>query len=398
MSLAHGTEYLAIPGPSVMPDRVMRAMHRAAPNIYEGALVDMVAGLVPDLQAVARTSGKVAMYIANGHGVWEAALSNIVAPEDKIVVLANGRFGHGWADMAQGLGCEVEVLDFGRSGPVDPEALAPVLAADKGSRIKAVLVCHTDTASTARNDIAAVRQELDRAGHPALLAADCIASLACDRFEMDAWGADLMISACQKGLMVPPGMGFVFFNDRAAEVRAAMPRVSRYWDWSPRAEPEAFWQYWNGTAPTHHLYGLREALNMIGEEGLENVWARHATLSRAIWAAVEAWGETGPIRLNVAEPAQRSHAVTSVFLGNGQGEALRKWTEAKTGVTLGIGLGMETEADPHGTDYLRIGHMGHVNAHMVLGVLGAMQSGLRALGIPHGSGALDAATEVIAGA
>lgn len=398
MSLSNGREYLAIPGPSVMPDRVLRAMHRASPNIYEGALPEMVAGMIPDLKAVARTTHNVAIYIANGHATWEAALSNVVAEGDKVLVMANGRFGHGWAEMARGLGCEVEVLDFGRSGPVDPEALATPLQADSEQRIKAVLVCQTDTASTATNDIAAIRQVIDRVGHPALFAVDCIASLGCDRFEMDAWGVDVMISASQKGLMTPPGLGFLFFNDRAAQVRQRMPRVSRYWDWAPRSAPELFYQYWSGTAPTHHLYGLREALDMIAEEGLEKIWARHETLARAVWAATDVWGQEGPLRLNVAQPSHRSHAVTSLAIGAPNGTRLRHWTEKNTGVTLGIGLGMETEEDPHSTGFFRIGHMGHVNAHMVLGVLGSIDAGLKALRIPHGRGALEAASEVISAA
>ena len=398
MSLSNGREYLAIPGPSVMPDRVLRAMHRASPNIYEGALPEMVAGMIPDLKAVARTTHNVAIYIANGHATWEAALSNVVAEGDKVLVMANGRFGHGWAEMARGLGCEVEVLDFGRSGPVDPEALVTPLQADSEQRIKAVLVCHTDTASTATNDIAAIRQVIDRVGHPALFAVDCIASLGCDRFEMDAWGVDVMISASQKGLMTPPGLGFVFFNDRAAQVRQRMPRVSRYWDWVPRSAPELFYQYWSGTAPTHHLYGLREALDMIAEEGLEKIWARHETLARAVWAATDVWGQEGPLRLNVSEPSHRSHAVTSLAIGAPNGTRLRHWTEKNTGVTLGIGLGMETEEDPHSSGFFRIGHMGHVNAHMVLGVLGSIDAGLKALRIPHGRGALEAASEVISAA
>ena len=398
MSLSNGREYLAIPGPSVMPDRVLRAMHRASPNIYDGALPEMVAGMIPDLKAVARTTHNVAIYIANGHATWEAALSNVVAEGDKVLVMANGRFGHGWAEMARGLGCEVEVLDFGRSGPVDPEALVTPLQADSEQRIKAVLVCHTDTASTATNNIAAIRQVIDRVGHPALFAVDCIASLGCDRFEMDAWGVDVMISASQKGLMTPPGLGFLFFNDRAAQVRQRMPRVSRYWDWVPRSAPELFYQYWSGTAPTHHLYGLREALDMIAEEGLEKIWARHETLARAVWAATDVWGQEGPLRLNVAQPSHRSHAVTSLAIGAPNGTRLRHWTEKNTGVTLGIGLGMETEEDPHSTGFFRIGHMGHVNAHMVLGVLGSIDAGLKALRIPHGRGALEAASEVISAA
>jgi len=396
MSLANGRPYLAIPGPSVMPDAVLNAMHAASPNIYEGALPEMVAGLIPDLRAVARTSGDVAIYIANGHGAWEAALANTVAPGEKVLIPATGRFGFGWGEMAEGLGIEVEMLDFGRQTPIDPDAVAAALRADTGQKIKAVLAVHVDTSSSLRNDIAALRQVLDDVGHPALLMADCIASLVCDRFEMDAWGADVTLTGSQKGLMVPPGLGFVFFNARAAAQRAAMPRVSRYWDWAPRADPQAFYQYSCGTAPTHHLLGLRAALDLIHAEGLEAIWTRHATLARAIWAAAEAWGTSGPLRLNVADPAHRSHAVTALRLGAPFGARLRAWTESQAGVTLGIGLGMSEPDDPNGTGFFRFGHMGHVNAHMVLGLLGTVEAGLAAQNIPFGPGALSAAAKVIA--
>ncbi len=396
MSLAKGRPYLAIPGPSVMPDAVLQAMHRASPNIYEGELVDMVAGLVPDLKRVARTEGHVAIYIANGHGTWEAALANTVALGEKVLVCATGRFGHGWAEMAEGMGIDVEILDFGRTAPIDPERLRARLAQDAGGTIKAVLTVHVDTSSSIRSDIAACRQALDAVGHGALLMADCIASLACDRFEMDAWGADIMITASQKGLMVPPGLGFVFFNDRADAVRRAMPRVSRYWDWSPRANPEMFYQYFGGTAPTHHLYGLRAALDLIHEEGMEAVWTRHATLARAIWAAVEVWGQGGPLRLNVADPLERSHAVTAMRIGAPHGARLREWTDRQAGVTLGIGLGMSEEGDPKGTGFFRFGHMGHVNAHMVLGLLGVVEAGLAGIGVPHDAGGVAAAARVVA--
>ena len=226
--------------------------------------------------------------------------------------------------------------------------------------------------------------------------ADCIASMGCDRFEMDAWGVDVAVAASQKGFMVPPGLGFVFFNPRAAEARAAVPRVSRYWDWRLRAEPEMFYQYFGGTAPTHHIYGLRAALDMIHAERIEAVWARHERLAKAIWSACEIWGQAGGLRLNVADRAHRSHAVTSLALDAPDGTRLRQWLEANAGVTLGIGLGMGTEEDPKGDGYFRIGHMGHVNAHMVLGVLAAMEAGLSALDIPHGSGAVEAAAATLA--
>lgn len=396
MTDAGGRPYRAIPGPSVVPDAVLRAMHRAAPNIYEGEIVDLTAGLIPDLKRVARTEGNVAIYIANGHGAWEAALANTVAPGERVLVVATGRFGHGWAEVAQARGLEVELIDCGTRTPADPARVEAALRADTERRIKAVLATHVDTASSLRNDIAGLRRAIDAAGHPALLMADCIASLGCDRFEMDAWGADVAVAASQKGLMLPPGLGFVFFNDRAADARARLSVVSKYWDWGPRAAPERFYQYFGGTAPTHHLYGLRAALDIIHAEGVEAVWDRHERMARAIWAACEAWGQGGALRLNIADPAHRSRAVTALALNPPDATRLRGWMEQHTGVTLGIGLGMESAADPGADGAFRIGHMGHLNAHMVLGVLGAMEAGMQALDIAHGTGALAAAARVVA--
>lgn len=395
-NLSAGRSYLAIPGPSVIPDAVLQAMHRAAPNIYAGELPDMMPRLVEDLRRVARTQHHVAIYIGNGHATWEAALANVVAPDDKVLVAATGQFAHGWADMANGLGAETDVIDFGTSAPLDPVRLAEALKADTTHQIKAVLAVHVDTSTSLRNDILATRRAMDDAGHPALLMVDCIASLGCDVFEMDAWGVDVMVAGCQKGLMVPPGIGFVFFNDKAAEVRAAMPRVSRYWDWTPRANPDLFYQYWNGTAPTHHVYGLRQALDMIHAEGVENIWQRHAILARAIWAACEAWSSAGSLRLNVANAGHRSHAVTSIRLDSPQATALREWTQNELGLTLGIGLGMAPPGDPAWHGFFRLGHMGHVNGHMIMGLLGGIEAGLTSLGIEHGAGALDAAASAIA--
>lgn len=388
---ANGLPYLAIPGPSVMPDRVLRAMHRAAPNIYTGQLHEMTHGLIPDLKALVDTDANAAIYIANGHGTWEAALSNVVGEGDTVLVLATGRFCIGWGEMAAGLGAVVETLDFGQTAALDAGRVEEALRADRDGRIKAVLMVHVDTSTGVRNDVPAVRAAIDAAGHDALLMVDGIASFGCDEFHMDAWGADVAISASQKGLMTPPGLGFVWFNDKADAVRGAMPRVSRYWDWRPRVNVTEYWMYFDGTAPTHHLYGLREALDMIAEEGLPNVWARHDGLAHAIWAACDAWGQGGPLALNVPDPNERSRAITSVRMEAGQGDALRAWVEQTAGVTLGIGLGR----DP-ASAYFRIGHMGHVNAQMVLGVLSSIDAGLKALGIPHGSGALEAATGVIA--
>ncbi len=391
-----GRAYLAIPGPSVMPDRVLAAMHKASPNIYEGELIDMVQTLWPDLRELAGTSHSIAAYIANGHGTWEAANTNLFSRGDQALVLATGVFGLGWANSVRGLGVEVDVLDFGRSQPPEWSRVEAALRAEPN--YKAVLVTHVDTATTVKTDIATLRQVMDVVGHQALLAVDCVASMGCDKFLMDEWGVDVTVAASQKGLMTPPGMGFVWFSDRAERRCQTSDLRTPYWNWGPRARAEEFWQLWYGTAPTHHLFGLREALTMIlREEGLPQVWARHTTLARSVWAAFDGWASGNPaIALNVTDPAARGHSVTAARFGKPDATRLRRWTEGQAGVTLGIGLGMSTPDDPLAEGALRVAHMGHVNAHMTLGALAVMQSGLQALGIAHGDG-IAAATRVVAG-
>jgi alanine-glyoxylate transaminase / serine-glyoxylate transaminase / serine-pyruvate transaminase len=392
MSLSRGRDLLAIPGPSVIPDRVLRAMHRPAPNIYEGELVALTDTARRDLCRVAGTAGTVAIYIGNGHAGWEAVISNLLAPGDRALVLATGRFGLGWAATARQMGVEVEVIDFGSRAAVDPARVEQRLRADRGATIRAVLAVQVDTATSVLNDVAAIRAAIDAAGHPALLAVDAIACLGCDRLEMDAWGADVLVAACQKGLMTPPGLAFTFQNGRAMERRLSCP--SPYWSWGPRVAPEAYYQLFCGTAPTHHLYGLREALDMILEEGLEAVWRRHGCFARAVWAAAERWGAAGSLEPNIADPAERSHAVTTIRTAPGDATRLRRWCAEVAGLTLGIGLaieGMDTDS------VFRIGHMGHLNPPMLLGALATIDAGLVALGIPHGEGALPAASAVIAG-
>ena len=289
------------------------------------------------------------------------------------------------------------MLGFVRCGTIDLDQVNARLQADQAHQIKAVMAVHVDTSSSVRNDIAALRDLLKAQDHPALLMADCIASLGCERFEMDDWGVDVMVTGSQKGLMVPPGMAFVFFNDRAEEVRGRLPRVSRYWDWRTRAHATEFYQYHGGTAPTHHLYGLRTALDMIHEEGIEQVWRRHATLARAVWAACEAWEAEGSLRLNIEDRDLRSHAVTALRLQSPHATELRNWVQENLGLTLGIGLGMAAPGEPAWHGFFRLGHMGHVNGHMIMGMLGGIEAGLSALKIDHGPGALEAAARVIGG-
>jgi alanine-glyoxylate transaminase/serine-glyoxylate transaminase/serine-pyruvate transaminase len=380
------------------PERVLRAMHRPSPNIYHGELVDLTHSLIPDLKAVARTEGHATIYIGNGHAAWEACLANTHARGDLVLVPRTGSFADGWATMAQGLGLRVEMMDFGDRSPVDAAAVGQRLREDEGHEIRSVLLVHVDTSSSVRSDVLALRREMDAAGHPALLQADCIASMGCDRFEMDAWGVDVAITGCQKGLMTPPGMAFVFYNAKADRARDRSDLATGYWDWRPRTNPKVYFRYFNGTGPTHHLYGLREALDMIvHEEGVEAVWARHAALAGAVWAAFEAWEAPDGVTLNVRDRAHRSRAVTTLRLP-GRGTELRGWCEERMGITLGIGVGMAPLGSAEWDGFFRVGHMGHLGGHGILGTLGAIEAGLVALGVPHGAGGLGAAAAALAAA
>ena len=397
MSLNFGRTQLAIPGPSIIPERVLNAMHRASPNIYHGELAEMVDTLFPDLKAIAGTKHHAAIYIANGHGSWEAALANTLNRGDKVLVITTGRFGEDWAQLARTMGIETQILAFGLQSDADPQKLEEALRTDTEGEIKAVMTVHVDTATSVLNDVPALRQAIDNAGHDALFMVDCIASLGCDRFEMDEWGVDVMMTGCQKGLMTPAGMSFVFFNDKA-DAAHKQTSPSFYWDWTPRGHPEMFYQQFGGTAPTHHLYGLREALNiLVHEEGVEAAWKRHTTIANSIWAAVEAWGIDGTMHHNIADPSKRSTAVSAITTAPGAAGKIRNWCEYEAGITLGIGLGLAEPGTPQWDQQLRIGHMGHQNVAMTMAVLGSIETALVANGIEHGSGALAAAAKVLAG-
>ncbi|HYN33625.1 MAG TPA: aminotransferase class V-fold PLP-dependent enzyme [Ilumatobacteraceae bacterium] len=389
MTLRHGRPQVAIPGPSVVPDRVLAAMHRPMPNIYEGPLIKLSNSLFADLASVARTSGEVFIVIGNGHAAWQMVVSNTMRRGERVLVLESGTFAVVWGDQAALSGAEVEVLPGTDDGPVDPAAVEERLRADTDHLIKTILVVLADTATGVRNDIPAIRRAIDAAEHPALLMVDAIASLGCDRYEMDEWGVDVTVSASQKGLMTPPGIGIVWANEKAlaAHERADM-RVG-YFDWTSRRNVDAHYQLYNGTPPISLLYGLREALDMIFEEGLDNVWWRHEVLARSVWAAVDAWHTDDGLSCNISDPAARSHAVTTISTGTVDATELRRICEHDMGLTLGLGIGA---AD---APRFRIGHMGHLNPPMLLGTLGTIEAALNAIGAPIGSSGVAAAARLI---
>lgn len=383
MSVANGRALLAIPGPTNIPDRVLQAMMRPAEELASQTIVDLTETLLADLKKVFRTRGQTFIYAANGHGGWEAALTNVLSRGDRILTLASGRFAIGWGEMARFLGADVEVLSGSWRAAVDPAALEARLRQDANHEIKAVLTVQIDTASGVVNDIPAIRKAIDAAGHPALLVVDGVASLGCMPFEMDDWGVDVAMSASQKGLMTPPGLAFVAASEKALAAHQNATMRTGYWDWTARMNPLLYMKHC-GTPPEHLMFGLREAVDMIFEEGLEAVWQRHALLAGATRAAVSKWVEGQVLTYNVEEPSHRAPSVTTILF-QGDPAVITDYTRAVCGVTLGLAIG-----DLTGKAF-RIAHMGHVNAPMVLGSLSAVEMALQAKEIPHGSGGVAAA-------
>ncbi|HMK80506.1 MAG TPA: aminotransferase class V-fold PLP-dependent enzyme [Xanthobacteraceae bacterium] len=390
MNVSAGREFLSIPGPTVIPDAVLAAMQRPAVEIYSGWMVALTDGLLKDMSKVFRTEGRSYIYAANGHGAWDAALTNVLSRGDKVLVLESGRFALGWGEAAKMLGAEVEVLPGDYRRAVRPEAVEARLKKDAKGEIKALLVAQIDTASGVVNDIKAIGEAVRAAGHHALLMVDTVASLGCVPFEMDAWGVDVAMAGSQKGLMTPPGLSFTAAGKRAREAHKQAGMRTPYWDWTFR-EGEAHYHKYCGTPPEHLLFGLRTALDMIFEEGLENVFARHRVLAEATRRAVGTWAEGQSLTFNVSEPEERCNTVTAIMTRNGESaQPLVDYCDQKCGVVLGRALG---QFEGKG---FRIAHMGHINAPMIMGTLSVVEIGLAALGIPHGKGGAQAAVEYLA--
>jgi alanine-glyoxylate transaminase/serine-glyoxylate transaminase/serine-pyruvate transaminase len=384
MTLRAGREFLAIPGPTTVPDEVLRAMHRPAVDIYAGPLLALTDSLHHDIARVFQTQGHAYIYISNGHGAWEASLTNVLSRGDKILVLESGRFAVGWGENARRMGVEVEILRGDLRRAVRPAEVEARLKADQGGTIKAILVAQIDTASGVVNDIAAIAEARRAAGHDALLLVDAVASLGCMPFEMDKWGVDVAMAGSQKGLMTPPGLGFVAANDRAREAHKKADLRTPYWDWTAR-EGDVHYQKYAGTPPEHMLFGLRQALDLLFEEGMENAFRRHHLLAEATRRAVEVWAEGQALSFNIVAPEERSDTVSVVLTNGFDPDALRAWCQETCGVVLGHGIG-----ELSGRAF-RVAHMGHVNAPMMLGILSVIEMALVAMGVPHGSGGVRAA-------
>ncbi len=387
MTVRAGKEFLAVPGPTNIPDQVLQAMHRPAVELYSKPLIALTDTLLRDISRLFGTAARSYIYIANGHGAWEAALTNVLSRGDKVLVLESGKFGVDWGDAAARLGIDVEILKGDWRHAVRPAAVEARLRDDKTGSVKALLAVQVDTSSSVFNDIAAISKAIKAARHDALFMVDAVASLGCMPFAMDAWGVDVAMSGSQKGLMAPPGLSFVVAGERAHHAHRKAGLRTPYWDWTTR-DGDSHYQKYAGTPPEHLMWALRAALDMLLAEGLDNVFLRHRLLAETVRRAVTVWSGKGALAFNIMAPAERSDTVTTVLTSDGcNPEALRDYCESQCGVVLGRGIGkLNGKA-------FRIAHMGHVNAPMVLGTLGTIEMGLRALGIAHGSGGVQAATE-----
>ena len=381
-----GRHFLQIPGPTNVPDRVLRAMDQPTIDHRGPEAATLTRECLQGMQSVFQTTHDVAIFPSSGTGAWEAALVNTLSPNDRVLAFETGHFSTLWAKMARNLGLCVDVISGDWRSGADAAAIAERLAADPQHEIRAVMVVHNETSTGVTSDIAAVRRALDDTRHPALLMADTISSLASIDYRHEEWGVDVTIGGSQKGLMLPPGLGFNAISPRALE-RAGRSRLPKsYWRWEEMREANAkgFFPY---TPATNLLFGLREALRMLHEEGLANVFRRHHRLAEATRRAVRAW----ELEIVARNPAEYSSTLTGVFLPEGFDEAkFRALILEKFNLSLGSGLGKLTGRA------FRIGHLGSLNDLMLAGTLAGVEMGLDLAGVPHRKGGVDAAMEYLA--
>jgi alanine-glyoxylate transaminase/serine-glyoxylate transaminase/serine-pyruvate transaminase len=378
------------PGPTNIPDRILRAMDRATMD-FTGAQFKAISDeCFAGLQRVFKTKQPILGYAATGHGAWEAALVNLFSPGDKVLIVESGYFSINWGLRAEAFGLGVETLPNDWRRTAEPAKLEARLREDKNHEIKAVLAVHNETSTGVAHPVEAMRKAIDAAGHPALFCVDVISSLGSFDFRMDEWGVDVVVVGSQKGLMLPTGMAFTGVSAKAiaACAVATLPRV--YWDWR-RLLGGAAQGYWNGTVPVHFFYGLREALRLLEEEGLDNVFARHHRLAEATRRAVRTWRQNDGPEMYSIDPNGQSNSVTAVLLPEGfDADKMRQICLDKFNVSLGGGLG------PLKGRLFRIGHLGDLNEPMVLGSLAAVEMALELADIPHGKGGVLAAMEYLA--
>ena len=386
MSIRSGRHFLQIPGPSNVPERILRAIDRATMDHRGPEFSDLTLELLDGLKKVFKTEGPVIIFPSSGTGAWEAALVNTLSPGDRVMMFETGHFATLWCELAGKLGLEVDLVPGDWRRGVSAEDLAVRLGNDKKHEIKAICAVHNETLTGVASNIAAVRKTIDDAGHPALLMVDTISSLASIDYRHDEWCVDVTIGCSQKGLMLPPGLGLNAVSQRALDATKSSGLKRSYWDWDGMLSNNAsgFFPY---TPSTNLLYGLQEALNLLFEEGLDNVFVRHDRHAEATRRAVQAWG----LEVLCQNPNEYSSVLTAVMVPDGHdADALRQTILDHFDMSLGTGLGKVKGK------IFRIGHLGDFNDLMLAGTLSGVEMGLSLSGIPHQKGGVAAALDFLA--
>ena len=385
-----GRQFFNNPGPTNIPDRVLRAMDRPVLDFMSDEFLAIQHACHAGVKRVLKTDQTLYMYNASGHGAWEAALANLFSAGDTVLIVETGYFSQSWSEMAVNRGIKVETFAADWRKGADVTRLAKRLAKDKAHEIKAVLTVHNETATGMVLPVAEIRRAMDEAKHPALLLSDTISSLASMEYKMDAWGVDVTVGGSQKGLMLPTGMSLTGVSNKALETARKNKAPRHYWNWelmNGRA-PQKF----IGTAPVHMFFGLHESLKMIEEEGLDAVFQRHTRLGEATREAVRAWGADGKgPTLYGQTPDRLSDSVTTVMMPEGvSSDPMRKIAVDRYNLSLGGGLG------PLMGKVFRIGHLGDLNEPMLLGCLATTELAMKTAGVPFAPGGVDAAIKSLA--
>lgn len=381
-----GRHFLQIPGPSNVPDRVLRAIAQPTIDHRGPEFAQLTLGILDKLKSVFNTESPIFIFPASGTGGWESSLLNTLCPGDKVLAFETGHFATLWKNVADKLGLDVIWVEGDWRRGIDAAVVQQHLTEDSSHQIKAVLAVHTETSSGATSDIARIRKAIDAAGHPALYMVDAVSSLACTELRHDDWGIDVTISASQKGLMLPPGLCFNAVSEKALTASKTSTFPHSYWSWESMLQlnKQGYFPY---TPSTNLLYGLDEALSMLHDEGMNNVFARHHRLARATQLAVAGWG----LENLCANPEESSNSTTAVLMPEGHdADALRNIILDKFNMSLGMGLGKVK-----GTVF-RIGHIGDFNELMMAGTLSGVEMGLSLAGVPHNKGGVNAALEFLA--
>ncbi|WP_114285429.1 pyridoxal-phosphate-dependent aminotransferase family protein [Candidatus Halocynthiibacter alkanivorans] len=380
-----GLHFLQIPGPSAVPDRILKAISRQTIDHRGPDFAEVGLRALTGLKTIFKTSEHVVIYPASGTGAWEAALVNVLSPGDRVLMSETGHFATLWKTIAEKLGLKAEFIAGDWRGGADPDLIEARLSEDTEHKIKAVCVVHNETSTGSVSPIAAVRKAIDAANHPALLMVDTISGLASLDYRHDEWGVDVTISGSQKGLMLPPGLSFNAISAKAMAANKSAKLQRSYWDWADMVGPNEK-GYFPYTPSTNLLYGLNEAVDMLHEEGLGNVFARHARHGKATRAAVRAWG----LDVLCAKQGQESGVLTAVVMPEGHSaDNFRSVTLQHFNISLGNGLSKVADK------VFRIGHLGDFNDLMLLATLAGVEMGLKRANIPHNAGGVSAAMELL---